>query len=946
MWHSRLDLKLNQLQSLPPTFGDLPRLEMLDLSSNALEALPSSFLRLKKLKALKVHSNPSLTSAAGGFTPDVLASGDISRIMWQLQHQLQCELRGAQPPAPSSRVVGVGDERWTTDMHLNREFARAVKAAQTSLCLDFHWKRLTLAEFPAAFFTQLGKLRELRLSGHQLEAIPASFSCLVELRVLQLRKNCIQSIDDNVFTLADGCQSFLEEVDLEYNQLGALPKSIGNLRRLRVLRAANNQLTDLPEEISGLSSSLKELHIAHNRLVEAPSALGKLVSLEHLDVSYNQLRTLETMTFDALTRLQTLRASANQLDTLPPSLNHYVPLAELSIAGNMFVEFPASVLQLGATLKQLQIQSNKIFRLPFEFGDAMSELESVASDGNPFLSPPPEVMRIGVGAIQVYLRKRQQRVVEMTRLLEALALPFDPNAFVMPKLRALLNGVGQAAVSGGGEQGTTRSEPLLPFLTADHLAAFDRAVDQYVNGAFYLRVDTRGADLVNELLLRTHFALAQRHHRDVLDDFVRLCDLVRSKKWADKIDFRYDLERPWGRRGELVGVYSINPSVIYEDQPRLPSILSVIRTRVHHGFEEEAFTRARGEVEAAIEQYVGVYGPVGVVHDDVPFYCGCEDLLRFNKMHWPCYRRGWTMVQVIFTEEEAARREQDEQRVAEAVKALRPQIEKFLRTEEGEKRFHKEVKEIKTELRESLRDLEKKLAKTKKKWQALARQLASEIKKEERLKQQFDKAVAKKSMPPPPAPPGKTVAEVKEREELQERTHRLEERVKEMTAEFEGGKKKLGFGYLEFMDEVITKLLGRVGTEVRAQLVQQQREKAVQFGWRRPWDGPGGRDFEAFKKLVRRKLLNDGSLEMEDHGEAREGSDNSEISEVAFEGYDDLVSNMAGGNADSDGEESEAEDVAMAARRAELLANLKVSDVSSDGESDDADGDKSQDSEL
>lgn len=858
---SRLDLKPNRLQTLPATFGDLPRLETLDLSSNALEALPSSFLRLKKLKVLKLHSNMPLTSAAGGFTAKVLASGDIPRVMWQLQHQLQCELRGAQPPVPSSRVVGVGDESWTTDMHLNREFARAVKAAQTLLCLDFHWKRLTLAEFPPAFFTTLGKLRELRLSGHKLEAIPASFSSLVELRVLQLRKNGIQNIDDAVFSLPNGRQSYLEEMDLEYNQLSALPNSVGNLRRLRVLRVANNQLTDLPEEISCLSGSLKELYVAHNRLTEAPRALRSLAALEHLDVSYNLIQTLDTTAFDALTRLRILRASSNQLSALPQSLGRLVPLVELSIAGNLFVEFPPSVLQLGATLKQLQIQSNKIFRLPFEFGDAMAALESVASDGNPFLSPPAEVMRVGVGAIQVYLRKRQQRVVEMMSLLEALALPFDRDAFLMPKLRGLLIGVGQHAQDADGRQVSAPPEPPLPFLTAEHLAAFDRAVDQYVNGAFYLRVDTRGADLVNELLLRTHFAIAQRHHRSVLSDFVCLCDLVRCKKWADKIDFRYDLERPWGRRGELVGVYSVNPDVIYDDQPRLPSILSVIRTRVHHGFEEEAFTRGRREVEAAIDQYVGVYGPVGVAHDDVPFYCGCEELLRFNKMHWPCYRRGWTLVQVLYTEEEAARREQDEQKIAEALRALRPQIETFLRTEEGEKRFHKEVKEVKTGLRESLRALEKKLVKTKKKWEAQARQLAREIKQEERQKQQDEKAASKKSAQTAPAAPVKTVAEVKEREEQHEKVKRLEERVKEMTEEFEGGKKKLGFGYHEFMDDVVTKLLDKVGGEVKAQLIRQQREKAIQFGWRRPWDGPSGRDFEEFKKLVRRKLLDDGSPE-------------------------------------------------------------------------------------
>lgn len=944
---------------MPFAFGDLQSLEELDLSSNKLEGLPRSFLKLKKLKSLKLLSNLPLVNCAG-FSAESLESGDIGRIMWQLEHQLQSELRGAQPPVPISRVVGVGDEHWTTNMHLNREFVRVVRNAQSSLCLDFHWKRLTLAEFPPTFFTDLSKLRELRLSGHQLDVIPHSLSYMTDLRILQLRKNNIEYIDDDVFTLPNGCISVLEELDLEYNQLKKLPQSIGNLHRLRVLRISNNHLVELPSSMSGLSNGLKELHAAHNRLVEAPSVLGTLKSVEYLDISHNKLQTLDAMKFDELGQLQKLRACANQLSSLPLSLGARVSLFELSISGNIFEEFPPAILMMGETLKQLNIQSNKIVRLPIEFGDKMAVLEVVESDGNPFLSPPAEIMRIGVRAIQSYLKKRHHRVTEMTSLLSALALPFDSDAFQMPKLQRLLVGVGQEEApifkstikesvnKGQSYQKASSSKHLLPFLTAAHIAEFERLVDKYVNGAFYLHLNVRGADLVNDLLLRKNFSLAQMYYRSVLDDFLRLCELIRSKRWADKIDFRYDLERPWGRRGEKVNVYSINPDVIYDDKPRLPSILSVIRTRVHHGFEGEAFAHSRDDVEAAIDQYLGVYGPVGLVHDEVPFYCGCEDLLRFNKMHWPCYRPGWTLVQVIYTEEEAQRRGQDEQKIVHALRALRPQIEAFLRTEEGEKRFHKEVKEIKNSLRGSLQALEKGLVKTRKKWKGQAKQLERELKQDEKRQRFHEKAVRKApaSSPPPPLP-AKTLIEVHKREEMQERTKRLEERVTEWTKEFEEGKKKLGFGYDAFMDDVVSKLQERVGGEVRAQLTRQQREKALQLGLRRPWDGPGGRDFEIYKKLVRRKLLDDGTPKKEDHGEDEVESDNSEISDVEFEGYDDLVSNFLTGDASPRGQDeeitNEQEDAELAAQRAEILANLEVSNISSDEESD---NDKSQDSEL
>lgn len=953
----RLDVKLNRLQNLPANFGDIPCLKSLDLSSNALESLPSSFLKLKKLDTLKLQNNPQLTSNAGGFTPEALASGDIDRIMWQLQHKLQCELRGAQPPVPTSRIIGVGNESWTTDFHINREFKAAIKTAETTLCLDFHWKKLALSEFPQTFFTNLSKLRELRLSGHQLETIPASFSFLSELRILQLRKNNIRALDDDLFTSPAGQQWLLEEMDVEYNELTSLPPSLGNLRQLRILRAANNQLTDLPLTLGDLSAKLREVYLAHNRLEAAPHVLGALASLEHLDVSYNHLRTLGTMVFEELTKLHVLRASGNQLNNLPQSLGQAVALEELSIAGNQFVEFPTAILLLSATLKHLQLQSNKIFRLPFEFGD-MEVLETVATDGNPFWSPPPEIMRLGVRDIQAYLRKRQERVNEISVLLETLGLSFDRDVFVLPKLQHLLITVGDASARQiqNGTKGSL-AQTAFPFLTDKHLAAFDRAVDRYVNGAFYLYPTRRGADLVNASLFQTHFSLAQLHYRRVLDDLIKLCELIRTKRWADKIDFRFDLERPWGRRGELVGVYMVNPTIIFDDQPRLPSILSVIRTRVHHGFEQEAFTRGRHEVEVAIDQYVGVYGPIGIVHDEVPFNCGCEELLQYNKMHSPCYRPGWTFVQVLFTEEEAARRVQDEQKIVDALHALRPQIETFLCTEEGEKRFHREVKEIKTQLRLDLRALEKKLIAAKKKLKAKAQELEKDIKADKQRKKQqaaAERAKSKsksksKSKEPKqrkeslPAPP-MTLTEVKEHEEQQDQVKRLEERVATWTKELEAGKQRLGSGYSVFMNDVVTKLLERVGTEVKIHLTRQQREKAIQRGWRRPWDGPCGRDFEKYKKLVRRTMLGDGSAESEDHGDGSDESDNSEISDVVFEEYDDLVVNNNDQHSpmNSDDEDDEAE---LAALKAAALANIEISDVSDD-DSDRQNGEESQDSDL
>lgn len=967
---SSLDLKLNRFQVLPEDFGDLGRLESLDLSANALENLPKSFLRLKKLASLKMQNNPQLTRSpngsgggGGGFRPETLATGDIAQVMWQLTHQLQCELRGAQPPVPEFRIVGVGDECWSTDIHLHKEFSQAIAIAaatsNSSKALDFHWKNLTIAQFPPSFYSTLLDLHELRLSGHNIEVVPSSFASLRSLRVLQLRKNKIRSIADDLFDIAPDSSSGSEllELDLEYNQLESLPTSIGNLRRLVVLKVSNNRLTDFPASIGKLSTALREVHLAHNRFQQPPSGFSSLLSLEKLDLSYNRLESLDAMDFANLQQLKSLRANVNQLTILPESIGK-TQLLELWIAGNKIIDFPPAILELKPTLTCLRMQSNKLYRLPVEFGE-LSRLEDVQSDGNPFKSPPPEVMNLGICHIRSYLLKRQQRIQEITALLGANRFGCDTSCFQELKVQKLLVRRSSSATgAGGGGEETEGDEDNLKFLTRRHLAAFDLAINDYVNGTFYL-FDVRGADLVNDLLLKMQFTLAQRHRELVLADLLKLCRLIKTKKWADKVDFRYDCDRPWGRNGEDVGVFMLNPSIVFEDQTedgsngsevvKVPSILSVIKTRVRHGFEHEAFTRTQEDVIDAIENYVGLFGPIGAVHDNVPFKCGCEDLLRFNKMHEPCFKPGWTFLQVIYSQEEVEQRAQNETKIAEALAALRPQIETFLRTTEGEKRFHKEVREIKDKLRKELKELKRKLEKTKQKHKLRSRALEKVRGGEQKLLKKGPKAAAE-------AAAVRSVADVKVREEEQAEVKKLDERVKTWTKEYESGKQRLGFGYSAFLDAVVTKLMEKVGMQVKNHLIQQQREKAIEFGWRRPWDGRDGREFEKYKLLVRRKVLASGAMEREDTpaetGDAEDEdanlSDNSEISDVSFEGYEDLVRDasstnpgLLGDDDDDEGDEEDGEDDKQAA-----MADLVVSDVSDDETNADDKNAASEDSDI
>ena len=62
--------------------------------------------------------------------------------------------------------------------------------------------------------------------------------------------------------------------------LQALPENIGDLQRLKILVASDNQLTKLPESIGRLTQ-LEALELENNQLSDLPESIGELSNLKH-----------------------------------------------------------------------------------------------------------------------------------------------------------------------------------------------------------------------------------------------------------------------------------------------------------------------------------------------------------------------------------------------------------------------------------------------------------------------------------------------------------------------------------------------------------------------------------------------------------------------------------------------------------------------------------------
>ena len=153
----------------------------------------------------------------------------------------------------------------------------------------------------------------------------------------------------------------------------ALPESLHQDYRARVIDAANNRLETLPPWLGGFAASLNRLVLSGNQLAALPAELGQLSQLKTLLLDNNRLRLLPAAAM-SLPRLELLDVSHNRLETLPAAVSQLTSLKQLRAQNN---SLGVLAPQLGgcAALEELNVSSNslKVSRTTFLRADRLGE---------------------------------------------------------------------------------------------------------------------------------------------------------------------------------------------------------------------------------------------------------------------------------------------------------------------------------------------------------------------------------------------------------------------------------------------------------------------------------------------------------------------------------------------------------------------------------------------
>ncbi len=305
----------------------------------------------------------------------------------------------AQGHFRTSRTIRTGDSTIST-----LEAARLTNRSDTVKYVFFN--QLNLKTVPEELY-RFPNLEELDLSKNELTELPLRLTAdLPNLKRLSLLEN---EVDDSHMFFAKN--THLEALNVQYNKLTHVPKSISKNRHLGSLWLGHNSinsldvkplkrlkrlydlnlyevgLTSIPKKIWKLKH-LTILDLYHNELSTLPRQMGKMKRLEQLAVANNNLTELPKE-LAKLPRLAILFAHHNKLTQLPGEMAHLTNLRLLDIGTNQFSELPPVILSL-PDLEDLDLSKNNIQTLPPALAQ-MKKLKKLYMRSNPITKDDAKV---------------------------------------------------------------------------------------------------------------------------------------------------------------------------------------------------------------------------------------------------------------------------------------------------------------------------------------------------------------------------------------------------------------------------------------------------------------------------------------------------------------------------------------------------------------------------
>ncbi|XP_078574387.1 leucine-rich repeat-containing protein 40-like isoform X4 [Branchiostoma floridae x Branchiostoma japonicum] len=419
---TKLILASNKLSELSPDLNQLPALVVLDVHDNELTSLPKEIGELQHLQKLNVSHNKlqSLPPELCHLTNLLYLHVDYNKL--------------TELPNDLGTLEHIED----LDLSHNELATLPPSIGYVSRLTKFNASNNKLANLPPEI-GDLHNIRVLDLSNNQLEYLPSDVGRLGKLEQLYIKYNKLRE-----FPNLKQCEQ-LKELHAGFNLIGCLSADhLKLLPGLVLLDLRDNKLTSIPEEITHMQH-LQRLELSNNDLSSLPFSLGLMSSLKSVNLDGNPLRTIRRdviqrgtsellkylrtrieehqnggnthsrepkggdaapltpdpepaapgSTIDTFTvhKTKSINYSNKNAESVPDDLidtGRDMFVSDMNLSKNVLTTFPVGLVQLAATLTDLNLSFNKLSALGAEIGQ-LTRLTTLDLRNNQLSALPTEV---------------------------------------------------------------------------------------------------------------------------------------------------------------------------------------------------------------------------------------------------------------------------------------------------------------------------------------------------------------------------------------------------------------------------------------------------------------------------------------------------------------------------------------------------------------------------
>ena len=312
-----LNVSSNNINHFPEFIIEMRHLKHIDMSRNKMACIPYKIGFNRKISLLNLCSNPINDPPYEVFTQTT------EKILYDCRQKYLEEKHRGSLQKINVHECGIGSEYLFLEPDLELMINEKLRMAEESFSL--YLEHLNLSMIPDNMYL-FNKIRTISLNGNPLSVLDwKAKSPSPSLLSLSMKDCRLRYISNSILYLAN-----LEYLDLDCNDITAIPEEVCRLNKLKVLRINKNNLTTLPQNIGDIPN-LREIYLNYNYVDELPTSIIHIVSLTAIHSSHNKLKHIPSL-LTRLKHLQILNLRHNNLKSVP--VLGKLKLDQLYLSGN------------------------------------------------------------------------------------------------------------------------------------------------------------------------------------------------------------------------------------------------------------------------------------------------------------------------------------------------------------------------------------------------------------------------------------------------------------------------------------------------------------------------------------------------------------------------------------------------------------------------------------